>query len=171
MSLMNFRAQNHPQQETRDEVDDRAILPEYFEPLHAEFGFTIDAAASESNAVLPTFWTREDDALGQRWVSHRVWCNPPYSDLRPWVRKAWSEMNRGCALIVMLVPANRCEQGWWQEEVEPFRDGKSSLLSSRLTTRFLPTRWRFKWPASRVVPIKGDRPPFGCVLLIWEREK
>jgi hypothetical protein len=37
-------------------------------------------------------------------------------------------------LIVMLLPANRTEQGWWQKHIEPFRD----RAMSRLTTEFLP---------------------------------
>lgn len=173
MSLVGFKAQNHPQQATRDDVDDRAILPEHFDPLHAEFRFTIDAAASPTNAVLPRFWTRYNDALIQDWNRERVWCNPPYSNLEPWLKKAWNEMEEeGCELIVMLVPANRTEQGWWQRQVEPYRDGKRKvgpLGGVTLTTRFPPTRWRFKWPADRIVPDKGDRPPFGLALLIWER--
>jgi hypothetical protein len=29
---------------------------------------------------------------------------------------------------------------------------------------------RFGWHESRPRPVKGDRPPFGCVLLTWSRE-
>lgn len=38
----------------------------------------------------------------------------------------------------------------------------------RLTSRFLRGRARFAAPDA-IVPHKGDRPPFGCVILIWER--
>jgi hypothetical protein len=33
--------------------------------------------------------------------------------------------------IVMLLPNNRMEQGWWQRLVEPFRDRVGSPLSTR----------------------------------------
>lgn len=169
MTLVGFKARNHPQQATRDDVDDRAVLPGFFEPLHESHQFTIDAAASPTNALLPRFWTAEDDALRQSWRGERVWCNPPYSDLKPWVAKAWAEMEfNDCALVVMLVPANRCEQAWWQRFVELRRD-RAPDNGIALTSRFLRGRMRFRWPESKVFDKRGDRPPFGCVLLTWSR--
>jgi phage N-6-adenine-methyltransferase len=169
MSLVAFRAQNHPQQPTRDDVDDRRTRDDFFAPLHAERRFSIDAAASHANALLPRYWTRHDDALRQSWGCERVWCNPPFSELEPWVAKAWEEMVDGtCEHVTMLLPANRTEQGFWQRHVEPYRDG-APFHGVRLTTRFLPGRMRFNWPTQHTTPTKGDRPPFGCVLLTWER--
>lgn len=166
MSLVGFKAQNHPQQTAKDDVDDRAITPEDFAPLHERFRFTIDAAASPTNARLERYWTREDDALSQSWAGERVWCNPPYSDIRRWVDKAWGEFDDNnystAELIVMLLPANRTEQRWWQERVEPYRDDPDQGL----TVEFLPGRMRFIRPNAVIGP-KGDRPPFGCCLLIW----
>lgn len=170
MSLVGFRAKNHPQQRARSDVDDRRVTREFFDSLHATHAFTVDAAASADNAMLPRYWTQEDDALMKSWSGERVWCNPPYSNINPWVEKAWREMRHGCELVVMLLPANRCEQGWWQRQVEPYRDGaRLRPHRLRLTTEFLPGRMRFEWPPDRVVPPKGDRPPFGCVLLTWWR--
>lgn len=173
MSLVGFKAKNHPQQATRDDVDDRRTPVEFFSELNARHGFTVDAAASAANAMLPLYWTIADNALGLSWGGHRVWCNPPYSGLEAWVAKAWAAMrSEGCELVVMLLPANRTEQGFWQRHIEPFRDEvmrRSVFGGVRLRTRFLPGRMRFEWPASREVPAKGDRPPFGCVLLTWER--
>lgn len=166
MTLTGFRSKNHPQQTSLrgalDEVDDRGTHPEYFEPWNERFGgFTLDAAAAPHNAKCERFFTREDDGLSQSWEGERVWCNPPYSDLASWVQKAWSEYEntRG---IVMLLPANRVEQKWWQEGVEPYRDRPGSPLS----VEFLPGRMRFIRPNAVISP-KGDRPPFGCCLLIW----
>lgn len=164
MSLVGFKAQNHPQQIAKPDVDDRAITPDDFAPLHERFEFTIDAAASRANARLPRYWTVDDDALAQPWGGERVWCNPPYSDIGRWVAKAWREHESGCELIVMLLPANRCEQGWWQDLVEPFRAGR--VETDRLRVEFLPGRMRFIRPDAVISP-KGDRPPFGCCLLIW----
>ena len=168
MSLLRFQACNHPQQLTRDDVDDRRTRRDFFDPLHARWGFTVDAAASAKNALLPRFWTRETNALVQPWRNERVWCNPPFSGIAPWIEKAWREMrDGGCLLVVMLLPANRCEQKWWQEHIEPFREGERNGI--RLTTRFLAKRMRFDHPTGWVGPTKGDRPPFGCVLVTWER--
>lgn len=68
----------------------------------------------------------------------------------------------------MLLPANRTEQRWWQELVEPFRDTRRFRGGIRFRVRFVPGRVRFIRPAW-VKPAKGDRPPFGVCLLIWER--
>ncbi len=169
MMLIGFKARNHPQQAVKDEVDDRRTLPSFWRPLHDEYGFTVDAAASHENALLPRYWTRETDGLVQSWRAERVWCNPPYSHIEPWLAKAWAEMlNGACESVVMLLPANRCEQAWWHRHVEPYRDGPLRERI-RLTLRFLPNRLRFAWHSSRPRPTKGDRPPFGCALLFWRR--
>lgn len=167
MSLVGFKARNHPQQSARDDVDDRAIRVEDFAPLHERFRFTIDAAASPSNARLERYWTREDDALKQPWTGERVWCNPPYSDIEPWVVKANEEWLT--EVTVMLLPANRCEQGWWQREIEPFRRDGLSPNGVELRVEFLPGRMRFDRPNAVIGP-KGDRPPFGCCLVIWGQQ-
>lgn len=169
MTLAGFRAQNHPQQvDARgpvDEVDDRGTDPVFVSGLEKRFGepFTLDVAAAPHNTKCARFYTRQDDGLVQSWAGERVWCNPPYSNLADWLVKAWAEhpTSRG---IVMLLPANRVEQKWWQEHVEPFRDRKGSPLR----VEFLPGRMRFSRPSAVVGP-KGDRPPFGCCLLIWDK--
>ena len=93
MSLVGYRAENHPQQVGRRgalaRVDDRTTHPDDFAAWHSRFRFTIDPAASHENARLVRYWTAVDDALSQSWAGESVWCNPPYSDLRPWLEKAW----------------------------------------------------------------------------------
>lgn len=163
MSLVGFKAQNHPQQKAKDAVDDRGTTPEMFGPLNDRFGFTLDVAAAAHNAKCERYFTREQDGLAQSWAGERVWCNPPYSNIASWVIKAWTESERA-DLIVMLLPANRTEQRWWQELVEPFRDARIRSLQ----VEFLAGRPRFIRPGVVIGP-KGDRPPFGCCLLIWGR--
>jgi phage N-6-adenine-methyltransferase len=137
---MSYVARNHPQQVGErgadDAVDDRAAPWELFDPLNERFRFSIDAAASEANARLPRFWTRSDDALSQSWAGERVWCNPPYSHIWPWVAKAWDE--DAAELVVMLLPANRTEQSWWQALVEPHRDRGGRLSVEFYADEFPP---------------------------------
>lgn len=173
MSLVGFQGQNHPQQVARrgakPEVDNLETPWDFFAPLHDRFGFTIDVAALPHNAKCERFYTPDDDGLARSWRDERVWCNPPYSDLLSWVGKARRE--RQAELIVMLVPANRTEQKWWQTYVEPFRDGGRGAFrgSDDLRVEFLPGRLRFiKHGHDRVEP--NQRPPFGCCLLIWGDE-
>jgi len=171
VSVVGYKARNHPQQTarrgSRPDVDDRATPPEVFAPLLQRFGFTVDAAASTANARLPRFWTEADDGLAQPWNGERVWANPPYSfpNLPAWVAKAWREWMspQQPGVVVMLLPANRTEQQWWQEMVEPYRD----LPGSDLRCEFLPGRTRFLTPGQTEIG-PDERPPFGCCLLIWE---
>jgi phage N-6-adenine-methyltransferase len=164
MSLVGFKGQNHPQQTAargpREDVDHRATAPEVFAPLHERFRFTLDAAALAVNAKLERYFTPEMDGLAQSWAGERVWCNPPYSSIEPWVSKAWRS---GAQLVVMLLPANRTEQGWWQRLIEPRRDTPGGVR-----VEFLSGRMRFIAPgASGIGP--NERPPFGVCLVIWDR--
>src|SRR5262249_20392501 len=122
MSLVGFRAQNHPQQPRKDSVDDRWTPLNLWIPWNDRWQFTLDAAASEDNHLCDRYFTLEQDGLRQSWAGQRVWVNPPFSDLGAWVEKAWREYESRCPLIVMLAPANRTEQRWWQVAVEPHRD-------------------------------------------------
>ncbi len=161
MTLAGFRAQNHRQQVgTRgalEKVDDRRTPREFWDKLNERHRFTLDVAASTENALCERFFTREDDGLSQSWSGESVWCNPPYSDCGAWVRKALTEYP-SCPVIVVLLPANRTEQGWWQTYVEPYREHV-------IRTRFLPGRMRFDVPDGTYSDPRGNRPPFGCVLL------
>lgn len=160
--LTGFKARNHPQQVLevgpRADVDERATDPAFFAQVHRRFRFTVDAAALPYNAKLDRFWTPDDDGLAQPWDGERVWINPPFSNIEPWVRKA-SE-SHGAGLVVMLLPANRTELSWWQEHIEPHRD-----RGGRLSVEFLPGRLRFGLGGN--APLPNTRPPFGCCLLIW----
>lgn len=98
--------------------------------------FDIDLAATRENAVCPYYYSLEEgrDSLGDNsWQAPDengwAWCNPPYSDIRPWVAKAYAESEQG-AQIVMLVPAS-VGANWWRDYV----DGKAfiSFLNDRIT--------------------------------------
>lgn len=130
--------------------------------------FDLDVAACAESHLAAKFYTKADDGLTKPWLGW-VWCNPPFSDIAPWVERAWEVIN-DCLGIAMLLPASRTEQQWWQRLVEPYRDGKGDQHPSgaRLETHFLPGRTRFGLPGNP----RGDgvgSPPFGCVLLIWRR--
>lgn len=95
-----------------------------------------------------------------------VWCNPPYSDIGPWVERA-CEAARNWVRVSLLLPA-WCDRRWWQVHIEPFRDGKTDrndLL--RAQTTFLPGRVRFGFPGDETGR-KSVSPTFGSVLVdIW----
>ncbi len=184
MSAAGIAPKNHPKQVRArqsalfhesgalDSVDDRRTPRDFFDPLHAHYEFTIDAAASADNVLLPRFWTRADDALRKDWTGERVWCNPPYSNIPGWVEKASKERARGCPLSVLLLPADRTEQPFWHEFIEPWRDAGMGV-----TTKFVRKRIKFGLPPEHPDADKGlaqgkkgggyRYPPFGCVLVIF----
>lgn len=143
-------------------MDHWATPADVFGPLNERFRFTIDVAADPHNAKCQRFYTERDNGLAQSWADERVWCNPPYShpNLGRWTDKAWQQAG-AAELIVMLLPADRTGQPWWQKHVEPYRDrGKG------LSVEFLPGRIYFKPPKPRH-PDASKRPQFSCCLLIW----
>jgi phage N-6-adenine-methyltransferase len=87
---------------------------DFFDQLDAEFGFTLDAAATAENAKCARYFTREDDGLAQEWTG-RVWLNPPYGrELGLWMRKAWGASQTTAELVVCLVPV-RSDTAWWHD--------------------------------------------------------
>lgn len=93
-----------------------ATPPEVFDPLHAEFGFTLDPCATAASAKCPLFWTEADDGLARSWGTHRVWMNPPYGrEVYAWTRKARLSAEAG-ALVVGLLPAST-DLAWWHDDV------------------------------------------------------
>jgi phage N-6-adenine-methyltransferase len=164
--LVGFQAKNHPQQtryaRSNPDVDDRALPISDFAELDKRFRFTVDVASSDDNAKCQRHFTVIDDGCSQSWSGERVYCNPPYSLIFPWIQKAWLETD--AELVVMLLPANRTEQIWWQKGIEPYRDRVGSVLR----TEFLAGRQRFLKAGQKAIG-PNERPPFGCVLCIWDR--
>lgn len=132
--------------------DSWATPQEIFDAFDWEFGFTLDGAASAKNAKVPKFFSIEDDSLSQSWANERVWVNPPYSDIRPWVGKA---SLREADVVAMLLPV-RTGTDWWRLYV---MDPDGNMLCDGL--RFFRKRVRF-------VGATGS-PSWETVLAIWRR--
>jgi phage N-6-adenine-methyltransferase len=100
----------------RHQKDEWATPRDRFREWNREFRFTLDAAATASNALCRRFFTADDDALTKKWRG-RVWLNPPYSRVAEFVEKAYSEVQDGHAsVVVALVPA-RTDTRWWHDYV------------------------------------------------------
>lgn len=145
--------------------DEWATPPDLFEALAREFLFTVDAAASPTNAKCPRYWTAADDGLAHPWAGETVWVNPPYSNPAPWVEHAAKEAQAG-ARVVMLLPA-ATGSVYWQSWVWPCAH----------EIRFLPGRIRFLWqgePAgtprfeSAIVIYRAGDPPVVPHVRLWD---
>jgi len=91
-----------------------ATPPEIFEPLDAEFHFTIDPCATPASAKCARFWTEADNGLLQDWRGERVFMNPPYGrEIYAWTRKARTS---AADVVVGLLPAST-DLAWWHDDV------------------------------------------------------
>lgn len=125
--------------------------PSLFNKLDMEFAFTCDVAASDSNYLAPTYYTEEDDSLDLGWGDVN-WCNPPYSNITPWVQKAIIEHDAYNKTTVMLVPSDTSVK-WFKLAYESCNE-----------VRFISGRISFI-NAETQLPVSGNNK--GSVLFIW----
>jgi hypothetical protein len=111
-----------------------------FDALDADYGFTLDGASDDGNALLPRSNTSADILVS--WVGERVFCNPPWSRIAEFV-----ELAAFADLAVLLVPA-RVNARWFHRALE---------LGAEV--RFFQGRPRFG-------DGKGSS-PFDCLLLVF----
>jgi hypothetical protein len=118
-----------------------------FDDLHREFDFTLDGASEPGNGLLPLASTAD---LPIPWTGHRVFCNPPWSNIRPFVEQAPE-----AELAVLLVPA-RTNVVWFHRALE---------LGA--TPRFFAGRPKFEHDAHTG---KGHSSPVDCMYLVFRKE-
>lgn len=80
-----------------------------FDSLHATYRFTMDGASESGNGLLPKASTAE---IPLPWHGERVFCNPPWSNIRPFIEQA-----PVAELAVFLVPA-RTNARWFHYALE-----------------------------------------------------
>ena len=70
---------------------------DFFDRLNEDFGFVLDAAATDKTAKCTLYYTPETDGLSQSWDrGGAVFCNPPYGrEIGKWVQKAIEEARGG----------------------------------------------------------------------------
>lgn len=154
------------------EPDERQTPDQLFAPLHLQHRFTLDGAAAHDNTKLSRYHTKTqlmNCGNVRTWKGERVWCNPPYSDITPWIVRAWED---GAQLAYLLVP-NWTDRKWWLELVEPYRDGKDAKGEApmQLDTTFFP-RHRFLYKGEPIRTKKGGigQPEFGLVGLLFRQK-
>lgn len=130
--------------------------PDLFEQIEAEHGpFDLDPAADPRADVwgrIPNHWTVDDDGLSKPWHG-RVFVNPPYSRVRPWVEKAIEEVvhARRATRVAMLVNACTDTAWWWR------------AIDTGAAPTFLRGRVQFLRPDGEI----GGSPRYGSAVLVW----
>ena len=126
--------------------------PDFFDMLHREFAFSLDACALPQNAKCRYYFTPQQDGLKQRWRG-ACWCNPPYGrEVGKWIEKAIQSAREG-ATVVCLLPA-RTDTRWWHQLV----------LSHANEIRFVRGRLRFQNSRGRSSPHPA---PFPSVVAVF----
>lgn len=118
--------------------DEYATPQDLWRRLNSEFQFTVDVAAARWNKKCRRYFSAASDGLKQDWGFNRCWCNPPYSQLKLWLKKADESAQKG-ALVVMLIPARTDTKAFhaylWDAEKHCPRPG--------IELRFVPGRLKF----------------------------
>jgi phage N-6-adenine-methyltransferase len=105
--------------------------PDFFRAVQHKFvlpRFALDAAADKENTLAEAYYTEEVNGLVQPWVTW-TWCNPPYADIEPWVKKAYNECHLGVSSM-LLVPAS-VGANWWKHWVH--NKAHAICLNGRIT--------------------------------------
>ena len=79
-----------------------------FDALHREYLFDVDICASHFNAKLPAYLTKDDNSLLLHWEDLRVWCNPEYRAIAPWLSRCDEPI-----IVAYLLPV-RSDRDWWR---------------------------------------------------------
>ena len=109
--------------------DEWATPQKIFDDLNNEFDFTLDACATGDNHKCNKYFTKAEDGLKQSWGGYKVFCNPPYSKISEWVKKAYYESFKPDTVIVLLIPA-RTDTKYFQEYI--YHRAEIRFLKGRL---------------------------------------
>lgn len=142
---------------TKTPIEHRDSLetPDYL--IHRIAGFygaEVDLACSESNQKLPFGLVSEKyDSLSVRWADYGSigFCNPPYSNISPWIEKAIVEATENDFETVFLIPT-------------PNGDKWADLLKNASSIEFITGRISFIDPITRQ-PKNGNNRG-SCIALI-----
>ena len=96
--------------------DEWSTPSDVFDRLNNEFNFNLDACATDFNHKCQNYFTQAENGLKQSWGGYRVFCNPPYSNISEWVKKAYYESYKADTLICLLIPA-RTDTRYFQEYI------------------------------------------------------
>jgi phage N-6-adenine-methyltransferase len=135
-------------------TDERSTSDSAFLPLHEEFNFEIDLAASHENHKLPRYYTKENSAFNYLW-NERCFLNPPFSNLYRWVEYA----SESTGLIVCILPCDTSTK-WFHDFIWDKRIHKTR---PDVSLRLPQGRYRFgKWRSS---------PKFATIIAIFNEHK
>jgi phage N-6-adenine-methyltransferase len=119
---------------TPKEIRDSWRTPrEIFDFYDRRFCFKTDLAASHDNKLCQRYFTIDNSAfnvINREAILGHVWCNPPYSNITPWVDLCISIATDDHRKVVMLLPADTSVK-WFKLAFENCTE--CHFISGRLT--------------------------------------
>lgn len=97
-----------------ESIRDCAGTPDtLFSKLAKRFSFDLDACATRENAKCKLYYSPKEDGLVQSWIGDGwTYCNPPYSNIEPWVNKAIQSARDGASSVLLL--PNDTSTAWFR---------------------------------------------------------
>jgi phage N-6-adenine-methyltransferase len=126
------RAVVMPAQQRHRSKQDYGTPRDFLAAVERLFGpIAFDLAARADNAVVPAFYSPEQDSLKQNWrVGGVAWLNPPFGNIAPWVAKAFAAGRMLGQQTLVLVPAS-VGANWWRDSVH--NKARVHCLNGRIT--------------------------------------
>ncbi len=126
--------------------DHWATPKDWLELWHKRWSFTFDPCPLRS----------ENNAISKDWKG-RVFCNPPYSNIKSFVEKGVLEVNKGNAEFIVFLLPHRSSTKWYHKLIYDYKNERLRKCWKKIE---LPKRLRFG---------NADNPaPFDSVLLIYK---
>lgn len=131
-----------------------------FDELNKEFNFDADACATKANTKCDKYFK---DALNHAyWFDTKaVFMNPPYSNPKPFIEKAWFESQ--LRIVVCLLKVDTSTQ-WWSI----FWDYQRHRARPGCEIRFLPKRVKFESTSLRGLKAQNT-PNFVSAVIVMDR--
>jgi len=110
---------------TNKTIDEWETPDYFFKLLDDIYHFTLDPCASDSNHKCEKYYTIKEDGLKQDWSKETVFVNPPFSNIKDWVKKCFDESqhfkfrkerNILATTVVMIIPS-RTDTQYWHEHI------------------------------------------------------
>lgn len=141
--------------------DEWATPKNVYKILDDEFHFDYDPCPLGGKGGLESDWGKV------------TFCNPPYSQIKHWVCKAWEESQKG-KIVVLLIPS-RTDTRWWHDYV---MRGKIRFIKGRLifgTDEYWSWVWEQEFINGKKNSLykkygKKNSAPFPSAIVVFKKE-
>lgn len=101
---------------TENSRDDWETPKGFFDLLDKEFRFTLDPCADAFNKKCGNFYSTLMNGLTRNWQWQTVFVNPPFSNIKEWVRKCYEEGRKERTIVVLILPS-RTDTIYWHKYI------------------------------------------------------